>query len=64
MDKTGIETREKIAAIASKIFYEYEQGEVTTAWLELELTRLYCDGVLLGREQAKLLQDMVICKAG
>ena len=48
---TAPKTPEEIAEIARKIIYNAEREGM--AWLELELTRLYASGVMLGREQAK-----------
>jgi hypothetical protein len=44
---------EEITGIARKIIYNVEREESGITWLELELTRLYCAGIMLGREQGK-----------
>jgi len=44
-------SEEEIAGIANEIIYKINNSEVSIIWLERELMQLYCDGVLLGREQ-------------
>jgi hypothetical protein len=50
-------TSEEITGIARDIIYRVGNDEVVTAWLELTLTRLYYDGVMLGREQAQSIAN-------
>jgi hypothetical protein len=47
-------TSEEITGIARTIIYRIGTEDQIEKWLEHELTRLYYDGVMLGREQSQL----------